>query len=40
MSLEQYAEAFRREQIDGEVLSDLDDSTLQADLGIGNKIHR
>ena len=29
-----------REQIDGEVMADLDDLTLEVDLGIANKIHR
>ena len=40
MKLEAYSDAFLRERIDGEVMSELDDSTLEAELGVANRIHR
>ena len=35
----QYAEVFRKEKIDGEVLADMDHE-MMADLGISSKFHR
>ncbi|XP_019860368.1 PREDICTED: uncharacterized protein LOC109588671 [Amphimedon queenslandica] len=40
MRLEQYAETFQREQIDGKILIELDESILKEELGIAKKIHR
>ncbi|KAL5506262.1 hypothetical protein EMCRGX_G007873 [Ephydatia muelleri] len=40
MSLAQYQEAFQKEQINGELLSDCDETMLQNDLGIASKLHR
>ena len=40
MNLEQYKETVTREFVDGEILSELDDKSLENDLGISSKIHR
>ena len=40
MNLEQYKETVAREFVDGEILSELDDKSLENDLGISSKIHR
>ena len=40
MSLGQYKETVAREFVDGEILSELDDKSLENDLGISSKIHR
>ncbi|XP_019860014.1 PREDICTED: uncharacterized protein LOC109588287 [Amphimedon queenslandica] len=40
MRLEQYAETFQREQIDGKILLELDESVLKEELGMTKRIHR
>lgn len=40
MTLSQYQEAFMREHINGELLSDCDENVLQNELGIASKLHR
>ena len=40
MSLSQYQDAFQKEQINGETLSDCDETMLQNDLGVVSKLHR
>lgn len=40
MSLSQYQEAFLKEQINGEILSECDETMLQNDLGVVSKLHR
>ena len=40
MKMSQYVEAFKSEQISGEILSELNDQDLQEELGITSKIHR
>lgn len=40
MHLKQYQEIFQEEQLDGEILVECDESVLEQDLGIKNKLHR
>ena len=40
MNMGQYVEAFKTEQISGEILSELSDEVLREELGITSKIHR
>ena len=40
MSLEKYQENFKREQVNGEILSECDEEVLTNDLGISSKLHR
>ena len=40
MNLGKYKETVARECIDGEILSELDERSLESDLGISSKIHR
>ncbi len=40
MKMSQYVEAFKSEQITGEILSELNEQVLQEELGITSKIHR
>ena len=40
MGLSRYAQAFKEEQIDGNILFELDDEILEEELGIKKKIHR
>lgn len=40
MQLSQYKEAFRRERVDGELLLEMNDNDLQADLGVQSRLHR
>ena len=40
MDLGQYKDAFLRERITGDVLLEVDDATLQEELGITSRIHR
>ena len=40
MNLGQYKETIARECVDGEILSELDEQSLENELGISSKIHR
>ena len=40
MSLKLYQETFRREQVNGEILSECDEEVLMNDLGVSSKLHR
>ena len=40
MSLKPYQETFKREQINGEILSECDEEVLMNDLGVSSKLHR
>ena len=40
LNLTQYEDAFRKEQITGEILAELNEEILQNELGMGLKIHR
>lgn len=40
MDLMQYKEVISREHIDGEILCDLDEQSLESDLGVAVKLHR
>ena len=40
MNLGQYKETVARESVDGEILSELDEQSLESDLGISSKLHR
>ena len=40
MELGQYKEHFRREQINGSVLLELDEAMLEESLGVATKLHR
>ena len=40
MNLQQYQEAFGREQIVGDILADLDEGVLEHELGMASKLHR
>ena len=40
MNLQQYHDAFIREQIDGDVLAECDEVVLEHELGIASKLHR
>lgn len=40
LNLQQYSKAFRDEQVDGGLLLELDDSSLQSDLGMKSSLHR
>ena len=40
MDLTQYTEGFLREQISGEILTELDDEILKTELGVTSKLHR
>ena len=40
MNLGQYQETIARECVDGGILSELDDKSLENDLGISSKVHR
>jgi hypothetical protein len=40
MKLNQYAEMFKEESIDGEILAECDDELLEQELHISNKLHR
>ena len=35
-----YCEVFYREQISGFILAELDESTLESDLGVSSRLHR
>ena len=36
----QYKESFKREMVDGEILSEIDEVVLEQELGMKSKIHR
>lgn len=40
LNLDQYKDTFQAESIDGSLLSELDEDTLQNELGMASKIHR
>ena len=40
MDLEQYCDAFYREKVSGEILTELDDKVLCEELGVNSKLHR
>ena len=40
MGLQQYAATFSRELVDGRLFFELDDTMLEKDLGITNRLHR
>lgn len=40
MSLKSYQDTFKREQVNGEILSECDEEVLTNDLGVGSKLHR
>ena len=40
MGLKSYVEIFKREQINGEILSECDEEVLTNDLCVGSKLHR
>ena len=40
MDLTQYTEVFAREQISGEIMTELDEDILKTELGITSKLHR
>ena len=40
MNLGQYKETVAKECIDGEILSQLDEQSLESDLGISSRVHR
>ena len=40
LNLSQYKEMFEREEVDGTLLSQLDEDTLKNELGMMSKIHR
>ena len=40
MSLKLYQDNFKREQVNGEILSECDDEVLTNDLGVSSKLHR
>ena len=40
MNLSQYSEVFMEESIDGEILAECNDSLLEKELHITNKVHR
>ena len=40
MNLAQYRDAFVREDVSGDILSDCDEKVLEEELGIHNKLHR
>ena len=40
MSLDKYRDNFKREQVNGEILSECDEDVLTNDLGISSKLHR
>ena len=39
LNLSQYKDRFRQEMVDGEILSEIDESVLQQELGMTSKIH-
>lgn len=40
LKLSAYSEAFRKENVTGNLLLDLDDHTLEQDLGVKSRLHR
>lgn len=40
LNLSQYKEVFEKEDVDGPLLSELDEDTLKNELGMTSKIHR
>ena len=40
MSLKVYQDTFKREQVNGEILSECDEDVLVNDLGVSSKLHR
>ena len=40
MSLDKYQNNFKREQVNGEILSECDEDVLTNDLGVSSKLHR
>ena len=40
MGMEQYCETFRKQQINGDILTDCDDDILQNELKITSRLHR
>ena len=40
MGMEQYRETFRKQQINGDILTDCDDDILQNELKITSRLHR
>lgn len=40
LNLPQYKDYFRREMVDGEILSEIDEVVLEQELGMTSKIHR
>ena len=40
MGLSRYAQNFKEEQIDGQILFELDDEILEEELGMSKKLHR
>ena len=40
MSLKSYQDIFKREQVNGEILSECDEEVLSSDLGVSSKLHR
>ncbi len=40
MSMKQYQDKFKQEQVNGEILSECDEEVLKNDLGVSSKLHR
>ena len=40
MGLKSYIDVFKREQVDGEILSECDEDVLSNDLCVSSKLHR
>ena len=40
LNIPQYKDCFRREMVDGEILSEIDEVVLEQELGMTSKIHR
>ena len=40
MELSQYKEAFAKESVSGEILSECDNDILESDLGVTSRLHR
>ena len=40
MGMRQYAEKFKQEQVNGEILAECDEQVLTDDLGVTSKLHR
>ncbi len=40
MGMKQYQDKFKREQVDGEILAECDETVLTNDLGVTSRLHR